>query len=92
VGQDHAIPDTALVAYVAATVRATDASGAAIALRWGGSRRQGEVIWVTVLAPRSTAITVRNAMLFDLYDDQVNIVQSKVGGKNDSRLYTKRSS
>jgi hypothetical protein len=90
VGANHTIPESVMMAYVSSTVRALDAKGGVLQLRWVGFRRQGDVIWLTMLVPRPAgAVRVRNAMLFDLYDDQVNIVQSAIDGRRESKLFTK---
>ena len=91
-GANHLLPERVLASYVAARLAIGDSAGAPLPLRWYGVRRAGDVLWVTVRAkaPRDAhAIRVRNAMLFERYDDQVNIVQATLAGTRASTLFTK---
>ncbi len=83
--------DAAAFAYLSAAFAITDARGRRLPLQWRGSRRQGDLLWITLAAPAPTLVglRVRNSVLCELYDDQVNIVQAAVGGRRTSLLFTK---
>ena len=55
-------------------------------------RRTADLVWVCVEA-RSPAglapLSVRNAVMCDLFDDQVNVVQGTIGGSRRSLLFTR---
>ena len=58
-----------------------------------GLRRDGDVVWVTLRAAgvRSLAnVRLTNTVLFERYDDQVNVVQTSTGGRRRTVLFTKR--
>jgi hypothetical protein len=79
-------------AYVTSSFSFTDRSGRQLALRSCGTRSTGELLWICVEAISSaglSALKVRNAMLSDLFDDQVNVVQGTVAGARRSLLFTK---
>lgn len=64
----------------------------ALALRGCGTRRAGELLWICLETelPRATAgLRLRNAMLVELFEDQVNIVRSLVSGAARSTLFTR---
>jgi hypothetical protein len=80
------------LAYVAATFAFTDRAGRALPLRTCGTRRTGDLLWICVEANSTeglAALAVRNGMLSDLFDDQVNVVQGTVAGARRSLLFTK---
>jgi hypothetical protein len=79
-GPAHEVPDAAVAAYVAAKLSLVNGQSS-VPLRWSGAKRTGDVVWITLSAPRGAVratkgLGVRNAMLFELYADQINIVQS----------------
>lgn len=79
------------LAYVQRAFVLTD--GARILpLRSCGTRQGGALLWICVEAdpPRSPAgLRLRNALLCDLFADQVNIVRSTLGGAPRSLLFTR---
>lgn len=88
---DYVVPDAEVVAYVTAAVSVEDASGHRVPIMWSGSRRAGDVVWVTFKVPAVRAlrgVKVASALLFELYDDQVNIVQTTADGRHHSMLFT----
>jgi hypothetical protein len=89
---DDRVSDAAAFAYVSSTFRVTDASGRAVSLVWCGSRRANDLLWLCVRAtnaPALTALKLSDQMLSELFDDQINIVQSVAGDKHASMLFTK---
>ena len=89
---DDRVSDAAALNYVTRTLRFSDASGRTMPLSWCGSRRAGDVLWLCVrvssTAPPS-ALELSDQMLCELFDDQINIVQSIAGEKRASMLFTK---
>ena len=64
----------------------------ALPLRSCGTRRSGELLWLCLEAdaPASLAsLQLRDALLWELFDDQVNIVRSMLGRTPRSMLYTR---
>ena len=87
-----ALSDSAAARYAGAKVVLTDASGGRIALRPTNLRRSGDLVWITLSAPvaRGAAVRLTNSLLFERYDDQVNIVQAAINGRRHTLLFTKR--
>jgi len=88
---DDRVGDAAAFQYVTNTLRFIDASGRALPLVWCGSRRAGDVLWLCVRASSAappSALELFDQMLCELFDDQVNIVQSVAGAKRTSMLFT----
>ncbi len=89
---DTTVPQTAAFAYVNKHFKVTDANGRPIAMRWDRARRAGDLWWIYLEAqtrggPRG--LRVENALLFDRFDDQVNIVQAQYEGRRVSLLCTR---
>jgi len=86
-----ATSDAAALAYVSVTFAITDERGRRLPLQWRGSRRQGDLLWISLSAPASTlaGLRVQSSVLCELYDDQVNIVQTADGGRRTSLLFTR---
>jgi len=85
--------DSSTARYLGAALVVTDAAGRRQSLTVAGTRRSGDLVWVTLRAPslRSpTGARLTNRVLFERYDDQVNIVQTSVGGRRQTLLFTKR--
>ena len=84
--------DAAALAYVASVFGFTDASGRPLVVHSCGTRRTLDLLWICVEAssPGGLApLKVRNAILCDLFDDQVNVVQGTAAGSRRSVLFTK---
>jgi hypothetical protein len=89
---DDRIADAAAFGYVTNTLRFIDASGRVVPLTWCGSRRAGDVLWLCVRASSASppnALKLSDQMLCELFDDQINIVQTVAGAKRASMLFTK---
>jgi hypothetical protein len=88
--KDDRVGDTESFAYLSATFRVSDGAGRPVPVAWCGSRREGDVLWLCVkTAGSSEHLSVADQMLCDLFEDQVNIVQSVVGDRKMSVLFTK---
>jgi hypothetical protein len=89
---DDRVSDTEALGYVSKTLRITDPAGRAVPLAWCGSRRAGDVLWLCVRATNvapPNALLLSDQMLCELFDDQINIVQSAAGARHASMLFTK---
>lgn len=89
---DDRVADASAFAYVGSTFRFSDASGHAVPLTWCGSRRANDLLWLCVRAANTSppsALKLSDQMLCELFDDQINIVQSAAGEKHSSMLFTK---
>ena len=80
--------DTAIADYARASVAFSDQAGRPVPTTWCGSRREGDVVWLCLRAPAphgASGMTLTDRLLFDVFDDQVNIVMTEHG----SVLFTK---
>jgi hypothetical protein len=86
------LSDSSAARYAGAKLVVTDASGRRIALTATRVRRTGDLVWITLSAPvaRGSAVRLTNSVLFERYDDQVNIVQASIDGRRQTLLFTKR--
>lgn len=88
---DYVVPDADVVAYVSSAVSVVDVSGKRVPVAWSGSKRAGDVMWVTFKVPAVRAlrgVKLGSSLLFELYADQVNIVQTTAEGRHHSMLFT----
>jgi hypothetical protein len=86
-----AAADADVTSYVASTLTLLEGSRA-LATRSCGVRRAGEVVWVCLeanLDGSSQTVTARNAVLCEVFADQVNIVQVTSGSSKRSVLFTR---
>jgi hypothetical protein len=89
VGPDTA--DAAAFAYFAKVLIISDPEGRVLPLAWCGARRAGDLVWLCLRAHGArglSGVRVRAGMLFDLYQDQINIVQASYDGRRVSLLFT----
>jgi uncharacterized protein DUF6702 len=89
---DDRVTDAAAFIYVNSTFRLTDAAGHPVTLEWCGSRRVNDLLWLCVRAARAappSTLQLSDQMLCELFDDQINIVQTVSGEKHTSALFTK---
>jgi hypothetical protein len=88
---DYAVSAADVAAYVASAVSVEDPSGKRAPLVWVGLRRTGDLMWVTVRVPSVhtlRGIKLAATLLFENFDDQVNIVQTTHDGHRYSMLFT----
>jgi hypothetical protein len=88
------LSDSAASRYVRSTVTLADGTGRAVALAWCGLRRSDGVVWLCLhgtapAAPAAPGLRVRVAVLFDVYADQINIVQTNREGRRAALLFTR---
>lgn len=88
---NHVVPDAVAFAYTAAHLALADRSGRRLALQWCGSRRQAEVLWICLRSAVADlrGLQVRNTLMFDRFEDQVNILQVVERRRRRSLLFTK---
>jgi hypothetical protein len=88
VGQALARQKTDTAGYVRSAITLTDKTGRALPLAWCGSRREADVVWLCIRAPAPqgpSGMMLSDRMLFEIFDDQVNIVMTD----GTSLLFTK---
>ena len=88
---DYVVPEADILSYVSAAVSVEGATGQSAPVVWSGSKRAGDVVWVTFKVPSVHAlrgVKIASTLLFELYDDQVNIVQTAADGRHHSILFT----
>jgi hypothetical protein len=81
-----------LEAYALAMFSVTDRSGRVVRLASCGSKPVGDLTWLCFNAPAPngpSGFRIAHKVLFDLYADQINLVQSAYGGKKQSLLFVK---
>lgn len=79
-------------AYLRSSFRLLDASGAPLRLAWCGVKRTGDLVWLCLWGPAPSdlhGVRVDARMLFDLYADQINIVQASYGGRKESLVFAR---
>lgn len=90
-GADGVPPDAAVFRYVVARFTVVGARGAALVFQGCGVRRVGVQLFICLRAPAAgppAGARVRSAILSDVFTDQINIVQSSVGGRRQTLLFT----
>ena len=86
-----AVSDSATATYVRAHFTLSGPDGRALPLTVCGVRRSGDLVWICLDAAWEglpSGIRLLNRMLFELYHDQINIVQANFEGARRSLLFT----
>jgi hypothetical protein len=86
---DHVVPDEAAARYVLASFTIAR-DGQPLSLGFVSQQRTGDVVWIELRA-RTTSLartTVRNAMLFDVHSDQVNVVKTTANASTFTTLFS----
>jgi hypothetical protein len=84
--------DSPIVAYARASFVVADRTGRVLLLASCGEKQVGDLLWICFRAPAPAGLSgfrVAHRMLFDLYSDQVNIVQASYNGNKVSLLFTR---
>ena len=87
---DYVTPDADAARYLAATLVLTDSHSTSVPLTFVSQQRTGDVVWLE-LRGSSTSLSgasIRNAMLFELHEDQVNIVKASYGTTSFTTLFS----
>jgi hypothetical protein len=90
---DSSLREMEVERYVKRALSLADRTGKSVPLSWVGQRRTNEVVWLELRAASGVELRgsrVRNAMLFEFHDDQVNIVQAEYSGTRHTTLFAKR--
>ena len=88
------VTDAAALAYVRGTIRLVARDGRSLPLSSCGSRSVNDLrlLCVAATAPASpSTLRLHQGMLLELYDDQVNVVQTLYGSRRRSLLFTRSS-
>lgn len=83
--------DSAAFSYVAAAITLLDRDGRSLPLKWCGLKRIGDLVWLCLEASVPGGLgglQVSNRVFFDLFADQINIVQASYAGRRESLLFT----
>lgn len=84
-------PQSPHLAYVRSTFLVADARGRQISLVFCGWTRAGDLVWLCFRGSAPNGLKgffVTSHLLFDLYYDQINIVQASYGGRKSTLLFT----
>ena len=82
---------SALVGYAMASFKLRGSQGGPIALQSCGDKRVGDLMWVCLRGQfrgKPSGSTVISRILFERFDDQVNIVQTSYDGHKSNLLFT----
>lgn len=85
--------DSVAARYLDQTIVLTDASGRRVSFAVTNVRRTDDLLWVTLRASALRTVAgarLTNRVLFERWDDQVNIVQTTIGTRRQTLLFTKR--
>lgn len=88
---DHTVPPRAAFAYLSRALIVIGRDGQRLPLTWCGERRAGEVLFMCVRAPAPGGLRgmrVASTLMFEMFSDQVNIVQTVDGRRKQSLLFT----
>ena len=80
-----------VVGYATASFALRGSNGALVVLQSCGDKRVGDLMWVCLrgqFAGKPPGSTVISKILFDRFDDQVNIVQTSYDGRKSNLLFT----
>ena len=84
--------ESPIVAYARFAVLVADRGGKRLSLASCGGKRVGDLMWMCFHAssPSGPAgLQIADRILFDLYSDQINIVQAAYAGKKVNLLFTR---
>lgn len=80
-----------LVTYAIASFALTDSRGRRVAFTSCGGKRVGDLMWLCfkgALPAGTSGLHVGSQILFDTFQDQINIVQASYGGRHVNLLFT----
>ena len=86
-------PDSAIMRYVNARFVVAVRGGGRVPMRWCGMRREGDVLFLCLRGAVKGSLagaSLRNALLTEMFADQVNIVQASYDGRRHTLLFTPR--
>ena len=80
-----------LVSYALETFKISDDAGRQLPLESCGGKRVGDLMWLCFrarVASPPKSLRVSNRILFEMYKDQINVVQATLGPRKSSALFT----
>lgn len=89
---DFVVSDSDAASYVRVALDLRDAAGKPVAVSLRSQRRTGDVVWLELGAATLRGLQsaqILNRMLFDVHDDQVNIVKTKCAGVAFTTLFSR---
>jgi hypothetical protein len=84
-------PEQLAARYLARTFGVTDARGRIVPLAWCGWKRNGNLVTICLTGKLTGGLAgarVRNAVLMDLFSDQINVLQTTYNSSRHSVLFT----
>ncbi len=94
--QGSMLSDSASFAYVRSALTFTARDGHPVPVAWCGSRTTGDLRWLCVQAvvpgvagSGLGGLRIRDTVLTEVYDDQVNVVMADYDGRHESLLFTR---
>ena len=86
-----ASPDSAVCRYARGALIVRDRTGRSLATERCTIDRTGDVTWIRLEATTAdpTGFRLLNSFLFELFDDQVNVVQATLRGRTRTMLFTR---
>ena len=84
--------ESPLLMYARASFMIADRGGRVLSLASCGGKRVGDLMWICFHSSAPAGLSgfrVASRILFDLYADQINIVQATYGGRKTSLLFTR---
>jgi hypothetical protein len=84
------VDDSAVARYLRSTIELLDPAGRSIPLTWDAARSEGDITLLTLhttIPGGLRGTSVRQLMQMELYDDQVNVVQTRYAGQSVSLLF-----
>jgi hypothetical protein len=88
--REAAVADSAVARYVRSTVVLRDRAGHPVSLLLDSVRTEGDITRIVLHATLPSGLrgaTVSQLMQMELYEDQVNVLQSSAGGRQTSLLF-----
>ena len=88
--KDYAVTDGEAARYLGVTFMLTDSHGTLVPLTFVSQQRTGDVVWLELRAPGTSlsGASIRNAMLFEVHEDQVNIVKANYDRTSFTTLFS----
>jgi hypothetical protein len=89
---DFRVSDSDAASYLQASIDLRDATGTPVAVSLRSQRRTGDVVWLELSAATLRglhSVQILNRMLFDVHDDQVNIVKATCSGAAFTTLFSR---
>lgn len=86
------VTDSTAARYLRSMVTLADRDGRALSLQWCGLRRSDGIVWLCAraIAPGGVrGLQLRMGLLFDVFTDQINIVQTTYDGRRVTLLFTR---